>query len=85
MNFILIEKTTIQTQQPPHQQHRKLFEAQKLIWSFPLGRPVTLLTVATSLLFSPSTILLYHIMAWGLAVLLCVEGAVMLYYPSVSR
>ncbi|OBS76224.1 hypothetical protein A6R68_17327 [Neotoma lepida] len=31
-----------------------------------------------------STILLYHIMAWGLAVLLCVEGAVMLYYPSVS-
>ncbi|GAB1303223.1 G-protein coupled receptor 143 [Apodemus speciosus] len=34
---------------------------------------------------SVSTILLYHIMAWGLAVLLCVEGAVMLYYPSVSR
>ncbi|XP_034341205.1 G-protein coupled receptor 143 [Arvicanthis niloticus] len=32
-----------------------------------------------------STILLYHIMTWGLAVLLCVEGAVMLYYPSVSR
>ncbi|XP_043427038.1 G-protein coupled receptor 143 isoform X3 [Prionailurus bengalensis] len=32
-----------------------------------------------------STILLYHIMAWGLAVLLCVEGVVMLYYPSVSR
>ncbi|XP_021482913.1 G-protein coupled receptor 143 isoform X1 [Meriones unguiculatus] len=32
-----------------------------------------------------STILLYHIMAWGLAILLCVEGAVMLYYPSVSR
>ncbi|XP_055463384.1 G-protein coupled receptor 143 isoform X2 [Psammomys obesus] len=32
-----------------------------------------------------STILLYHIMAWGLALLLCVEGAVMLYYPSVSR
>ncbi|XP_045328389.1 G-protein coupled receptor 143 isoform X1 [Leopardus geoffroyi] len=32
-----------------------------------------------------STILLYHIMAWGLAVLLCVEGVAMLYYPSVSR
>ncbi|XP_026906415.1 G-protein coupled receptor 143 isoform X2 [Acinonyx jubatus] len=32
-----------------------------------------------------STILLYHIVAWGLAVLLCVEGVVMLYYPSVSR
>ncbi|XP_054400303.1 G-protein coupled receptor 143 isoform X3 [Pongo abelii] len=33
----------------------------------------------------PGTILLYHIMAWGLATLLCVEGAAMLYYPSVSR
>ncbi|KAF3815770.1 hypothetical protein GH733_016309 [Mirounga leonina] len=32
-----------------------------------------------------STILLYHLMAWGLAALLCVEGAVLLYYPSVSR
>ncbi|KAL4693595.1 hypothetical protein H8957_002468 [Semnopithecus entellus] len=32
-----------------------------------------------------STILLYHIMAWGLATLLCVEGAAVLYYPSVSR
>ncbi|XP_058391396.1 G-protein coupled receptor 143 isoform X5 [Diceros bicornis minor] len=33
----------------------------------------------------PGTILLYHIMAWGLAALLCVEGVVMLYYPSVAR
>ncbi|XP_063099188.1 G-protein coupled receptor 143 isoform X3 [Cavia porcellus] len=32
-----------------------------------------------------STILLYHFMAWGLAALLCTEGAAMLYYPSVSR
>ncbi|XP_006147827.2 G-protein coupled receptor 143 isoform X1 [Tupaia chinensis] len=32
-----------------------------------------------------STVLLYHLMAWGLAALLCVEGAVTLYYPSVSR
>ncbi|KAM9039988.1 G-protein coupled receptor 143 isoform 1-T1 [Sarcophilus harrisii] len=30
-----------------------------------------------------STILLYHIMAWGLAILLCIEGITMLYYPSV--
>ncbi|KAL0588119.1 G-protein coupled receptor 143 [Plecturocebus cupreus] len=37
------------------------------------------------LCLSPSTILLYHIMAWGLATLLCMEGAAMLYYPSVSR
>lgn len=34
---------------------------------------------------SPSTILLYHMMAWGLAALLCVEGAFMLYYPSMAR
>uniref|UniRef100_A0A8C3YD86 G-protein coupled receptor 143 n=1 Tax=Catagonus wagneri TaxID=51154 RepID=A0A8C3YD86_9CETA len=32
-----------------------------------------------------STILLYHMMAWGLAVLLCAEGALMLYYPSMAR
>ncbi|XP_006835764.1 PREDICTED: G-protein coupled receptor 143 [Chrysochloris asiatica] len=32
-----------------------------------------------------STMLLYRLMAWGLAVLLCVEGGFMLYYPSVSR
>uniref|UniRef100_A0A8D1F8T9 Uncharacterized protein n=1 Tax=Sus scrofa TaxID=9823 RepID=A0A8D1F8T9_PIG len=32
-----------------------------------------------------STILLYHMMAWGLAALLCVEGAFMLYYPSMAR
>ncbi|XP_017899494.1 PREDICTED: G-protein coupled receptor 143 isoform X1 [Capra hircus] len=34
---------------------------------------------------SPSTILLYHLMTWGLAALLSVEGALMLYYPSVAR
>eukprot|EP00070_Physeter_catodon_P041419 XP_028348313.1 G-protein coupled receptor 143 [Physeter catodon] len=32
-----------------------------------------------------STILLYHLMAWGLAALLCVEGAFVLYYPSGAR
>ncbi|XP_007433648.1 G-protein coupled receptor 143 [Python bivittatus] len=31
-----------------------------------------------------STIVLYHMMTWGLAILLCVEGVAMLYYPSVS-
>ncbi|KAM5197249.1 G-protein coupled receptor 143 isoform 2-T2 [Hipposideros larvatus] len=31
-----------------------------------------------------STIVLYHIVAWGLAALLCTEGVLMLYYPSVS-
>lgn len=32
-----------------------------------------------------STIILYHMITWGLAVLLCVEGVVMLYYPSISE
>lgn len=32
-----------------------------------------------------SSIVLYHMMAWGLAALLCTEGVFMLYYPSVSR
>ncbi|KAM9669231.1 LOW QUALITY PROTEIN: G-protein coupled receptor 143-like [Dama dama] len=32
-----------------------------------------------------STILLYHLMAWGLAALLSMEGALMLYYPSMTR
>lgn len=34
---------------------------------------------------SLSCIVLYHMMAWGLAALLCAEGVFMLYYPSVSR
>ncbi|KAM9321267.1 G-protein coupled receptor 143 [Gastrophryne carolinensis] len=32
-----------------------------------------------------STIVLYHMMAWGLAILLCIEGVAMLYYPSISN
>ncbi|XP_059536409.1 G-protein coupled receptor 143 isoform X1 [Myotis daubentonii] len=32
-----------------------------------------------------SIILLYHLMAWGLAVLLSAEGVLMLYHPSLSR
>ncbi|XP_045146618.1 G-protein coupled receptor 143 [Echinops telfairi] len=32
-----------------------------------------------------TTILLYRMMAWGLAALLCVEGGLLLYFPSVSR
>ncbi|XP_075394395.1 G-protein coupled receptor 143 [Tenrec ecaudatus] len=32
-----------------------------------------------------STILLYRMMAWGLAALFCVEGGLLLYFPSVSR
>ncbi|CAM2096685.1 unnamed protein product [Caretta caretta] len=31
-----------------------------------------------------STIVLYHMMTWGLAILLCAEGIAMLYYPSVA-
>ncbi|KAG7283074.1 hypothetical protein CRUP_012967, partial [Coryphaenoides rupestris] len=32
----------------------------------------------------PSTIILYHMITWGLALLLCAEGVAMLYYPSIS-
>ena len=32
-----------------------------------------------------STIILYHMITWGLAVLLCIEGVAMLYYPSISE
>ncbi|KAE8623089.1 hypothetical protein XENTR_v10005488 [Xenopus tropicalis] len=32
-----------------------------------------------------STIVLYHMMTWGLALMLCIEGVAMLYYPSVSN
>ncbi|NXL33308.1 GP143 protein, partial [Glaucidium brasilianum] len=31
-----------------------------------------------------STIVLYHMMTWGLAVMLCGEGIALLYYPSLS-
>uniref|UniRef100_A0A8C2CBT0 G protein-coupled receptor 143 n=1 Tax=Cyprinus carpio TaxID=7962 RepID=A0A8C2CBT0_CYPCA len=31
-----------------------------------------------------STIILYHMITWGLTLLLCVEGVAMLYYPSIS-
>ncbi|XP_037013470.2 G-protein coupled receptor 143 [Artibeus jamaicensis] len=32
-----------------------------------------------------SILVLYHIIAWGLAALLCAEGLLMLYHPSLSR
>lgn len=44
-----------------------------------------LLLYSLSHTLSSSTIVLYHMITWGLAVLLCVEGVVMLYYPSLSR
>ncbi|XP_069748640.1 G-protein coupled receptor 143 [Narcine bancroftii] len=31
-----------------------------------------------------SILVLYHMLTWGLVILLCVEGVTMLYYPSVS-
>ena len=40
---------------------------------------------AVAVCCSPSILVLYHILAWGLAVLLCAEGLLMLYYPSLSR
>ncbi|XP_006000366.1 G-protein coupled receptor 143 [Latimeria chalumnae] len=32
-----------------------------------------------------STIVLYHMLTWGLVIMLCVEGVAMLYYPSISN
>eukprot|EP00064_Thunnus_orientalis_P004594 superscaffoldBa00000421_g4606 len=40
--------------------------------------------VGSAFLAFQSTIILYHMITWGLAVLLCVEGVAMLYYPSIS-
>lgn len=42
-------------------------------------------SVSWLLSFPISTIILYHMITWGLAVLLCVEGVAMLYYPSISE
>lgn len=49
-------------------------------WPEAPGRPLS-----CSPCLSLSCIVLYHMMAWGLAALLCAEGVFMLYYPSVSR
>ncbi|RMC06483.1 hypothetical protein DUI87_15919 [Hirundo rustica rustica] len=46
-----------------------------------LGYPVYVREACDSI---SNTIVLYHMMTWGLAVMLCVEGIALLYYPSLS-
>ncbi|XP_024919891.1 G-protein coupled receptor 143 isoform X1 [Cynoglossus semilaevis] len=59
----------------------QLFFSASFWWTFCYAIDV-FLVVKTSA--GISTIILYHMITWGLAVLLCVEGVVMLYYPSIS-
>ncbi|KAF7665432.1 hypothetical protein LDENG_00143670 [Lucifuga dentata] len=59
----------------------QLFFSASFWWTFFYAVDV-FLVVKTSA--GISTIVLYHMITWGLAVLLCVEGVTMLYYPSIS-
>ncbi|XP_041857691.1 G-protein coupled receptor 143 [Melanotaenia boesemani] len=59
----------------------QLFYSASFWWTFCYAVDV-FLVVKTSA--GISTIVLYHMITWGLAVLLCVEGVAMLYYPSIS-
>ncbi|KAM8749129.1 G-protein coupled receptor 143 [Acanthopagrus schlegelii] len=59
----------------------QLFFSASFWWTFCYAVDV-FLVVKTSA--GISTIILYHMITWGLAVLLCIEGVAMLYYPSIS-
>ncbi|KAG9331131.1 hypothetical protein JZ751_019969, partial [Albula glossodonta] len=59
----------------------QLFFSASFWWTFCYAVDVYLVVKRSAGL---STIVLYHMITWGLAVLLCVEGVAMLYYPSIS-
>ncbi|XP_068185635.1 G-protein coupled receptor 143 [Antennarius striatus] len=59
----------------------QLFFSASFWWTFFYAVDVFLVVKTSAGL---STIILYHMITWGLAVLLCVEGVAMLYYPSIS-
>uniref|UniRef100_A0A3B3ZMY3 G-protein coupled receptor 143 n=1 Tax=Periophthalmus magnuspinnatus TaxID=409849 RepID=A0A3B3ZMY3_9GOBI len=59
----------------------QLFFSASFWWTFCYAVDV-FLVVKTSA--GISTIILYHMITWGLAALLCIEGVAMLYYPSIS-
>ncbi|XP_006638074.2 G-protein coupled receptor 143 [Lepisosteus oculatus] len=59
----------------------QLFYSASFWWTFCYAVDVFLVVKRSAGL---STIVLYHMITWGLAVLLCVEGVAMLYYPSIS-
>ncbi|CAL8268302.1 unnamed protein product [Lota lota] len=60
----------------------QLFFSASFWWTFCYAVDV-FLVVKTSA--GISTIILYHMITWGLALLLCIEGVAMLYYPSISN
>ncbi|KAJ8407088.1 hypothetical protein AAFF_G00287640 [Aldrovandia affinis] len=59
----------------------QLFFSASFWWTFCYAVDVYLVVKRSAGL---STIVLYHMITWGLAVMLCVEGVAMLYYPSIS-
>ncbi|XP_039599518.1 G-protein coupled receptor 143 isoform X1 [Polypterus senegalus] len=59
----------------------QLFYSASFWWAFCYAIDVYLVVKRSAGL---STIVLYHMITWGLAVLLCVEGVAMLYYPTIS-
>ncbi|KAJ8013121.1 hypothetical protein DPEC_G00050000 [Dallia pectoralis] len=59
----------------------QLFFSASFWWTFCYAVDVFLVVKRSA---GISTIVLYHMITWGLAVLLCVEGVAMLYYPSIS-
>ncbi|XP_048834117.1 G-protein coupled receptor 143-like [Brienomyrus brachyistius] len=58
----------------------QLFFSASFWWTFCYAVDVYLVVKRSA---GISTIVLYHMITWGLAVMLCVEGVAMLYYPSI--
>ncbi|XP_016112257.1 G-protein coupled receptor 143 isoform X2 [Sinocyclocheilus grahami] len=59
----------------------QLFFSASFWWTFCYAVDVFLVVKRSA---GISTIVLYHMITWGLTLLLCVEGLAMLYYPSIS-
>ncbi|XP_073702404.1 G-protein coupled receptor 143 [Garra rufa] len=59
----------------------QLFFSASFWWTFCYAVDVFLVVKRSA---GISTIVLYHMITWGLTLLLCVEGVAMLYYPSIS-
>nr|XP_055071371.1 G-protein coupled receptor 143 isoform X3 [Misgurnus anguillicaudatus] len=59
----------------------QLFFSASFWWSFCYAVDVYLVVKRSA---GISTMVLYHMITWGLTLLLCVEGVAMLYYPSIS-
>ncbi|KAJ8352631.1 hypothetical protein SKAU_G00241070 [Synaphobranchus kaupii] len=59
----------------------QLFFSASFWWTFCYAVDVYLVVKRSA---GSSTIVLYHMITWGLAAMLCIEGVAMLYYPSIS-